>query len=107
GCLQAIIKYLKDYEQLKYSEIAKLINRDQRTVWNAYNQAKNTSVKINETTLYIPLSIIADRKENVLGSIILYLKDNGFSYKKIASLLQRNYQTIYTTYRKTRRKSNE
>jgi hypothetical protein len=40
-----IVVYLKEKTGMKYSEIAKIMNRDERTVWTAYNRAK---VKRNE-----------------------------------------------------------
>lgn len=40
GVLEAAVVYLKDEIGLKYSEIARLLNRDDRTIWNVYNNAK-------------------------------------------------------------------
>jgi len=107
GSFQAIVKHLKEKEGLKYSKIAELTKRDQRTIWNTYNQIKKTTLKEEEsvkdssnTNVSIPLTIISDRKHSVLESIIVYLKDKGFSFNEIALMLKRNYQTIYTTHRK-------
>jgi len=44
---ESIILYLKDKEELRYSEIAKLTQRDQRTIWTIYNRAKRK--RKNET----------------------------------------------------------
>jgi len=38
--LEAIAEYLKDKKNMRYSEIAKLLNRDDRTIWTAYTRAK-------------------------------------------------------------------
>lgn len=38
--LEAIVSYLKDNLNLRYIEIASLINRNERNVWAAYNKAK-------------------------------------------------------------------
>jgi len=38
--LEAMVVYLKEDKSLKYSEIAKLLNRDDRTIWTVYNRAK-------------------------------------------------------------------
>jgi predicted transcriptional regulator len=38
--LESIVEYLKEEKKLKYSEIAKLLNRDQRTIWTVYNRVK-------------------------------------------------------------------
>ena len=40
GPLEAISKYLKDDAKLKFSEIAKLLNRNQKTIWVSYHNAK-------------------------------------------------------------------
>lgn len=40
GPLEAITKYLKDDAKLKFNEIAKLLNRNQRTIWASYHNAK-------------------------------------------------------------------
>lgn len=36
--LESITGYLKDERELKYSEIARILARDQRTVWTCYNR---------------------------------------------------------------------
>jgi hypothetical protein len=38
--LEAITEYLKDRRNLRYSEIAQLLNRDDRTIWTAYRRSK-------------------------------------------------------------------
>ena len=38
--LEAIAEYLKEKKGMRYSEIAKLLNRDDRTIWTAYQRAK-------------------------------------------------------------------
>jgi hypothetical protein len=37
--LEAIVRYLKDEEGYTYSQIAHLLNRDDRTVWTTYKRA--------------------------------------------------------------------
>jgi len=41
GTLEVLVKYLRDNFRLKYSEIAKLIGRDQRTIWTVYNKKRD------------------------------------------------------------------
>ena len=38
--LEAMVEYFKEKKQMKYSEIARLLNRDDRTIWTAYKRAK-------------------------------------------------------------------
>lgn len=103
---QAVVKYLKEVEGLKYSEIAELTKRDQRSIWNTYSQAKNLNID-GDGNDFIPLSIFSDRTYSALESLVMYLKRTGLNYNEMALMLQRNYQTIYTTYRNARRKQDE
>jgi len=43
--LEAIAEYLREKKGMRYSEIAKLLNRDDRTIWTAYNRAKEKRKK--------------------------------------------------------------
>jgi hypothetical protein len=38
--LEAICEYLKEHEGLTIHQIAKLLNRDDRTIWTVYHRAK-------------------------------------------------------------------
>jgi len=38
--LEVIVEYLKEVEHLTYHQIAKLLNRDDRTIWTVYQRAK-------------------------------------------------------------------
>lgn len=40
GPLQSIVVYLKDHSKLSFNEIAKLLNRDNRTVWAVYHRKR-------------------------------------------------------------------
>lgn len=40
SALEAITVYLHDKLHLKFSEIGKLLNRDQRTIWTVYSRAR-------------------------------------------------------------------
>jgi len=37
--LESLVKYIKDVHAMKYSQIATILNRDQRTIWTIYNRA--------------------------------------------------------------------
>jgi DNA-directed RNA polymerase specialized sigma24 family protein len=52
--LEAITVYLKDKKGLTYAQIARLLNRNDRTVWTSYQRAKKKLAitkksKISET----------------------------------------------------------
>ncbi len=38
--LEAITVYLRDKKGMKYAEIARLLNRNDRTIWTSYQRAK-------------------------------------------------------------------
>lgn len=43
--LEVMAEYFKEVKGLKYSEIARLLNRDDRTIWTAYKRAKEKRKK--------------------------------------------------------------
>ena len=103
--LQAIVKYLHEILQLKFSDIAGLLNRDQRTIWNVYSQAKNISLGEINISFSIPLSIFSLRNLSVLESIVFHLKSVvGLSSMQISQLLGKNYRTIWTVYQRALKK---
>ena len=40
AALEAIVIYLRDTHGYNYAQIAKLLNRDDRTIWTTYQRAK-------------------------------------------------------------------
>lgn len=101
--LEIIVKYFKENLSKKYHEIALILNRNDRTIWSTYN---NSIKKFKGPLLIkgpdiVPVSIFSSRKKSVLESLVIYLKDDlGHSYTKISHLLKKDYQTIYTSYRR-------
>ena len=112
GCLESISLYLKDNLDLKFSEISRLTNRDQRTIWTAYNKAKQKvkTHKLKKTIpskskYFLPVSIISDRNLSTLEAIVLYLKSyHNLSFADIASILNRAPQNIWAVYNKAKKK---
>ncbi|MEM3374004.1 MAG: hypothetical protein QXE31_02165 [Candidatus Woesearchaeota archaeon] len=109
SALEIIVKYLKENLNMSYHQIAVLLNRDDRTVWTTYNKSLKKqkssfnlgSQNMQFNNINIPLSIFSNRKKSVLENLVIYLKDNlRFSFKEISELLLKDYQTIYTTYKK-------
>jgi len=105
--LETIVKYLKENLDLKYSEIAKLLNRNDRTIWTTYsNSRKKFSKKfaVKGNKYFIPALIISNRSLSVLESIVSYLKDTfNLKYSQIALLLCRDQRTIWTAYNRKRK----
>jgi hypothetical protein len=104
GVLETIVKYLKENKGKRYSEIASLLSRDQRTIWATYSKASAKSKNklwVKPSPISIPLSVFASRDRSPLGSLVNYLrKQHKLSYKEIADALFKDYQTIYTTHRR-------
>lgn len=104
GCFESVVKYLKENKKYTITKIAKLTNRGKSTISISYKKAnkKHPSKFKDKSKLNIPLGVI--RKEgNVLGNIVLYLyKEKLLSINKIATHLNRSYQTIWITLTKRR-----
>lgn len=100
--LEALVSYLKDNLGMKFNEIAKLLNRDQRTIWVTYSNAKKKGLTLdisNDSRLMLPLSIFYSRKFSVLENIVLYLRTTySLSFNQISDLIGKNYQTVRTVY---------
>jgi len=108
---EALVKYLKDYEQLTYSEIGKILNRDQRGIWGAYDRAtkkQTSSFQVHPSELLIPIEIFQDRDYPILEKLVVYLKDEQkIPVKQICEMLDKSKSTIWTVYKRARRKGNE
>jgi len=109
GTLEALCKYMKENLEMNYNEIAKELNRDQRTIWTSYKKAKEKQKEIIEfkkTLVFLPTSILRNRKLTTLESIVYYLKKKGLKNSEIAGLLDRDQRNIWTIYSKAIKKLN-
>jgi hypothetical protein len=43
--LESLVCFLKDEQNMRFSEIAKILSRDQRTIWTVYNRALKKRIK--------------------------------------------------------------
>jgi len=116
--LQAIVYYLREVCNLRFNEIALLLNRDQRTVWVTYanfkkknktDLASNTNISISASAMdyhiSLPLNLFTSRTFSVLETIVFYLRTNyDLSFNQISEILGKNYRTIWTVYRRALRK---
>jgi len=106
--LEIITKYLKEVENKSFKEISKILNRKLSTIYNTYNNSKTkfkAKLDISDYSTTIPFDIFTNRKYSILESIVAYLKDKQLSFAKISSLLNRNYNTIKTTYHRFKLKN--
>ena len=111
SCLESISMYLKGSIGLRYCEIAGLLNRDDRTIWGACRGAKEKSDEdflAEESSINVPLAIFEDRSLSVLEALAEYLKEDlNLRYCKIAALLNKDPRTIWTVYRRAKKKRKE
>ena len=57
-----------------------------------------------ENIAYIPLSIFKDRSITALEALVFHLKNNGFSFKEISLLINRDQRTVWTVYNRAKKK---
>lgn len=107
GSFEAIVKHMHEKGK-RLGEIAKLTNRDARTIWNAYDSAqrKHKERIITAERPEIPIRIIQDRKYSVLESVVNYLhKELSMTYPQIARALKRDSRTIHTVKKRIEAKN--
>ncbi len=106
--LEILVKYLKENLDFTNKKISLLLNRNIKTVWQAYKSAKEKWPKkfeIKVSNYFIPVSIFSERKFSILELIVSYLKENyGLENNQIAKLLKRDNRTIWTVYSRLNRK---
>lgn len=108
SALETIAKYLHENIQLDFNEIALLLNRNVKTVWQAYDFARKKMPEklfAADAKYFFPVDIIAKRELSVLENIVLFLKkEYSLKLVKIAKLLQRDVKTIWTINKRAEKK---
>ncbi len=98
--LEAVCKYLRENEHLRYTTIASLLARDQRNIRASCLNARAKlpfALKAKETDSFIPVMIFRDQKcsaEEALVGYLLFLRK--WSAKDIAKALRLSVKTVYT-----------
>ena len=101
--LEIIVRFLKDVEKKSFKEIALTLDRKLSTIYTTYKKSvvKNPrALDISDSSFVIPVELFKDRKYSVLELVIAHLKSEKLSFKEIAGLLHKHYNTITTTYRR-------
>ena len=92
--LESVSKYLKDVLGMRYCAIADILNRDDRTIWDACRSATeklNGELPDSHSSISIPISIFSDRSLSILEALTVYLKEElSMRYCGIASLLNKD-----------------
>ena len=107
GCLEVIVRYMKDYLGYNYKKIGKILLRNEGPIGVTYrNSLKKFEGKLDVSSeIKIPFSIFSNPKFSIFEAIVWYLKDElSFNYHKIAVLLNRDDRTIWTVYQRAKNK---
>ena len=106
--LEAIVEFLKDDKQLHFSQIAALLERDDRTIWTTYDRVKKKRTQPRDTKysgILIPISVFADRKVAAMEALCFYMFSKlDLSYSEISALLNRDQRTVWTCVNRAKRK---
>ena len=105
--LEAIVKYLKDAQKIRFAKIAKLLNRSSKTIWATYHNAAKkmpSPFGLVSTEILIPVSVFADRKFSTLESLVGFIKDLDYSNHEVALMLHLDDRTIWTVYDRVKKK---
>jgi len=90
GVLETLVKYLKEELRLPLCKIARLLNRDNRTIWSSYDCARKKEpnrLKSVSSEHVVPLRIFSKRRLGALEALVMYLRDNfHLTYSEIARL---------------------
>ena len=103
GILESAVKYLHEQRQAGFSEIARKLNRDPRTIWASFAAAKAKHPSRFKITneVGIPVKALANRNLSPLESVSLEL--SHLPYHQIAKLLHRDQRNIWNTVNKARK----
>lgn len=104
---ESICKYLKENQNLNYSEISKILKRDQRTIWINYRNSikkekEKFKIKDNEV---VPIEIFSNRKLSILESLVKYLKEKGLRNTEIAKMLNKDPRNVHTLHSRAMKKT--
>ena len=106
--LELVCKYLKDNISLSFSGIAKVLNRDYRTVWTTYsiaNRKHKSVLVVPKSEYFFPVSVVANRDLSVLEAIVSFMKDElGLRFNEIAAAMHRDQRNIWTVYSRAKKK---
>ena len=124
GPLEAVVRYLRDVLEYNFAQTARLLSRDETTIWTSYHNSLKKSkkvvvdlemsdidfkgMKVKKEDLVIPLNIFAERRLSILESLCVYLKESfKLSYRNMGVLLERNERTVWTVVSRAGKKLKE
>ena len=105
---EAIVKYLHENLGMSFKEISLMTVKSNKTVWQLYRNSQNKSkkrIEIKKGLVGIPFEILRNKKLSTLELVVRFLKDEiGMSFNSIASRLNRDYKTVWTSYNRASKK---
>jgi len=103
GVLEILVKYLHENHAMRFADIARLLNRDPRTIWCTYAKAKRKAPYrlIDMPSKQIPISAFQDRNLAALESLVKYCKQTLLmSNPEISKIINRDTRTIWAVVNK-------
>jgi hypothetical protein len=100
SAMQAIARYLVDTRRFGFTEAAKLIGRNPKSLWTSYHQT--APLPELEESLPIPLAIFTGHPP--LEALVLYLKSKGMRNVDIARALKLDPKTTWTAAKRAEAK---
>jgi len=97
--LEIVVSYLKDHHELTLTSISRLLSRDVKTIWSAYDRAKKKKITLDSSddSICIPVKTFSDRRFSMLESLVNYLHVNRLlRFSTIAEMLQLDQATVWT-----------
>jgi hypothetical protein len=102
------VKFLKEERQFSFNQIAKILDRDNRTIWSSYHNAakkKKARFTVKKARMLVPLDVFSNRNIGMLETLSAYLKEKrGMNFHQIGLCLNRNERTIWASYNSARKK---
>ncbi len=106
--LEAVIKYLKEKYGLRITDIARMLNRNPRSVWGSYRRTQKKhplSLPEDPKSLLISIDEFCSPTFSPSESLVMHLKDaHNMRFSDIAGILHRDSRTIWALYSNASRK---
>ena len=107
SCLETLVRFLKENKDLSMNEIAELLGRSPKTIWQAYSFSKKKfSGKLDKdyTSICVPISVFKNRELSLLENLVVFLKEKPLKFSEIARLLHRDQRTVWTVHSRATKK---
>lgn len=114
--IKQIVQELKDHDTTKQDLLLNFLQEETSQIFDdqTIQTLENVTKQLKEIKKikpkraipnHIPITLFSDRTLSVLEHVITYLKEqHELSYKDIATLLNRDQRTVWTTYQRARKK---